>query len=264
MKNIILTETQLREIINNLIISEEYTDIRRGFPHQGSKGNLMRNKSERYTLAEKICDIIKELSPNAKNFYDLFGGGAAITDVASDKKYNWNVHYNDINPMIKNMFITKNGDKRNDYELPLINNKEDFKQYIETNPEIMGIYGHPSKMNTYGYNRRDIEGNIRRFNNTYNRLKTRNNISYHNDEYNIFNLNDEDIKYCDIPYYNTQGYNNMKFDYDKFFQWAIKQKNIYISEYAIHPKYEKYFKPIPLHTKLKQGTNNIEKLFILK
>ena len=39
--------------------------------------------------------------------------------------------------------------------------------------------------------------------------------------------------YCDIPYRGTDKYNNQEFDYDRFYDWAVKQKNIYISEYSM-------------------------------
>lgn len=37
--------------------------------------------------------------------------------------------------------------------------------------------------------------------------------------------------YCDIPYKNTDKYGNQEFDYDRFYDWAEQQENIYISEY---------------------------------
>ena len=40
------------------------------------------------------------------------------------------------------------------------------------------------------------------------------------------------VIYCDIPYYSTAGYNKSDFDYDKFYDWCMKQTApIYISEY---------------------------------
>lgn len=56
----------------------------------------------------------------------------------------------------------------------------------------------------------------------------------------IYNLSYEKVKipensvvYCDIPYRGASKYIN-SFDYDKFYQWCRKQKNIvFISEYAM-------------------------------
>ena len=41
------------------------------------------------------------------------------------------------------------------------------------------------------------------------------------------------IIYCDIPYYNTECGCYCGFNYDKFYNWAEQQKNIYISEYTM-------------------------------
>lgn len=40
------------------------------------------------------------------------------------------------------------------------------------------------------------------------------------------------VIYCDIPYYSTSGYNKSDFDYEKFYDWCMKQTApVYISEY---------------------------------
>ena len=40
------------------------------------------------------------------------------------------------------------------------------------------------------------------------------------------------VIYCDIPYYSTTGYNKSDFDYEKFYDWCMKQTApVYISEY---------------------------------
>ena len=40
------------------------------------------------------------------------------------------------------------------------------------------------------------------------------------------------VIYCDIPYYSTAGYNKSDFDYEKFYDWCMKQTApVYISEY---------------------------------
>lgn len=38
------------------------------------------------------------------------------------------------------------------------------------------------------------------------------------------------VIYCDIPYKDKAGYNGFKFDYERFYSWAEKQENIFISE----------------------------------
>ena len=44
---------------------------------------------------------------------------------------------------------------------------------------------------------------------------------------------DNAIIYCDIPYNNTECGCYCGFNYDKFYDWAEQQKNIYISEYTM-------------------------------
>ena len=40
------------------------------------------------------------------------------------------------------------------------------------------------------------------------------------------------VIYCDIPYYSTAGYNKSDFDYEKFYDWCMKQTvPVFISEY---------------------------------
>lgn len=40
------------------------------------------------------------------------------------------------------------------------------------------------------------------------------------------------VIYCDIPYKNTESYNEFEFDYDKFYKWCLNQKElVFISEY---------------------------------
>lgn len=40
------------------------------------------------------------------------------------------------------------------------------------------------------------------------------------------------VIYCDIPYFGTAGYNKSDFDYEKFYDWCMKQTApVYISEY---------------------------------
>lgn len=53
---------------------------------------------------------------------------------------------------------------------------------------------------------------------------------------------DSAVIYCDIPYRgrNDYGRENDKniFDYDRFYEWALKQENIFISEYQMPDEFE--------------------------
>jgi len=53
-------------------------------------------------IAESIVNFIRIKQPKAKYFYDLFGGGGGISTQAL--KQGFNVHYNEIQPRIFNLF----------------------------------------------------------------------------------------------------------------------------------------------------------------
>ena len=60
------------------------------------------------------------------------------------------------------------------------------------------------------------------------------NIKIFNKDYADIEIPENSVVYCDIPYYGTrtQQYKaGSDFDYDRFYEWAEKQDNIYISEY---------------------------------
>lgn len=58
-----------------------------GIPYMGSKRKI----------SKKIVDFIIANNPNAKYFYDLFGGGGAISFSALKRKKFKSVHYNEVN-----------------------------------------------------------------------------------------------------------------------------------------------------------------------
>ena len=72
-----------------------------GMPYKGSKS--------------KIAEWLIEQLPKAKHFYDLFGGGGAISHCAVlSRKYEV-VHYNELNPLICKAFqIAVNGEFKNE------------------------------------------------------------------------------------------------------------------------------------------------------
>ena len=56
-------------------------------------------------------------------------------------------------------------------------------------------------------------------------------IKYYEQSYDEFEIPENSVIYCDIPYKGTEKYSN-KFDYEKFYKWACEQKvPIFISEY---------------------------------
>ena len=72
-----------------------------GMPYKGSKNSI----------AAEIISIL----PPAKHFYDIFGGGGAMTHVAAlSGKYQY-IHYNELNPLIcKGFKMAVNGEFKNE------------------------------------------------------------------------------------------------------------------------------------------------------
>ena len=91
-----------------------------GMPYQGSKNKLAK-------------DIIEQIPP-AEHFYDLFGGGGAITHCAVlSGKYKY-VHYNEINPLVvKGFEMAINGEFNNENRWI---SREEFYQLKDTDPYV--------------------------------------------------------------------------------------------------------------------------------
>ena len=62
-----------------------------GMPYKGSKNSI----------AQHIIDVM----PPAKHFYDLFGGGGAVTHCAALSGKFKHVHYNEFNPLVCEGFM---------------------------------------------------------------------------------------------------------------------------------------------------------------
>lgn len=58
------------------------------------------------------------------------------------------------------------------------------------------------------------------------------NISPSCKSYDEVEIKPNSVVYCDIPYFSTAKYNLAKFDYEKFYDWCLKQTEpVFISEY---------------------------------
>lgn len=87
-----------------------------------------------------------------------------------------------------------------------------------------------------------------------------------NKSYDEIEIKPNSIIYCDIPYKDTDGYNNKEFDYESFYDWCKKQTELlFISSYEMPDNFisvaEFSHKSI-----LSRSANNkvIEKIFIPK
>lgn len=71
-------------------------------------------------------------------------------------------------------------------------------------------------------------------------------------DYQSIPIPDNAVIYCDIPYYSTNCGKYKGFDYPRFYQWAEKQDNIFISEYSM----PETFLPIAAKEKLVLSQNS--------
>ena len=109
--------------------------MRYGMPYMGSKN--------------KIAEWIINQLPKAKHFYDLFGGGGAISHCAAlSKKYEV-VHYNELNELICKAFeMAVNGEFKNEKRWI---SREDFKKLKDVDPYVNLCFSFGNDGKTYAY-----------------------------------------------------------------------------------------------------------------
>ena len=109
--------------------------MRYGIPYVGSKNKI----------AEKIIDKL----PPAKHFYDLFGGGGAMTHCAlMSGKYEF-VHYNEFNPLVFKAFkMAINGEFKGENRWI---SKEDFERLKDSDPYVACCFSFGNDFKTYCY-----------------------------------------------------------------------------------------------------------------
>ena len=90
-----------------------------GIPYMGSKRKL----------SKKIVDHILIHNPKCKYFYDLFGGGGAISFEALKRKQIKKVHYNELNTGVVELIkkIKKDGVTKDFYKWVSL---DEFNKYV--------------------------------------------------------------------------------------------------------------------------------------
>ena len=108
-----------------------------GIPYKGSKNKIAEN-------------IIAQLPP-AKHFYDLFGGGGAMTHCALlSGKYDV-VHYNELNPLVFKAFkMALNGEFESETRWI---SREDFERLKDTDPYVAICFSFGNDLKNYAYNK---------------------------------------------------------------------------------------------------------------
>lgn len=97
----------------------------------------------------KIAEWIIDQLPKAKHFYDLFGGGGAISHCAVlSRKYEV-VHYNELNPLIFKAFkMAVNGEFKNEKRWI---SREDFKKLKDVDPYVNLCFSFGNEGKAYAY-----------------------------------------------------------------------------------------------------------------
>lgn len=224
-----------------------------GMPYKGSKN----------AIAEKIINAL----PEAENFYDLFGGGGAISHCAVLSGKYKHVYYNELEPLIyKGFKMAVNGEFKNEKRWI---SREDFFKLKDTDPYVAMCFSFGNDLRTYAYSpeneklKKEVHemlvaesvqdrrlkwvklvhmicsmGKVRERQLTdlqslerLERLQSLERLEITNLSYEQVKIKPNSVVYCDIPYKGTNKYKT-EFDHDKFYEWAKKQKQaIYISEY---------------------------------
>ena len=106
-----------------------------GMPYKGSKN--------------KIAEWIIDQLPKATHFYDLFGGGGAISHCAAlSRKYEV-VHYNELNPLICKAFqMAINGEFKNEKRWI---SRDEFKKLKDADPYVNLCFSFGNDGRTYAY-----------------------------------------------------------------------------------------------------------------
>ena len=97
----------------------------------------------------KIAEWIIDQLPKAKHFYDLFGGGGAISHCAAlSRKYEV-VHYNELNSLIFKAFkMAINGEFKNEKRWI---SREEFKKLKDVDPYVNLCFSFGNDGKTYAY-----------------------------------------------------------------------------------------------------------------
>lgn len=220
-----------------------------GIPYMGSK---------RYINTRILQTIYNTVGSDFENFYDLFGGGGAISLLAAYMKHN--THYNDLNKGLHELFYALINGAEIPYKFII---RDDYWELIKDegltgawvgitfsfyNNNIKGYFCSKEREEYYHkeYNKylkgekhdtslTNIIYPVRMMNNiSKNRHKYNfNKIITTCKEYNEINIKKDSVIYCDIPYKGNSQY-QLQFDHKKFYEWAHNVKApVFISEYDI-------------------------------
>lgn len=227
-----------------------------GLPYVGSKNQLAK-------------DIIG-LIPPCKHFYDLFGGGGAITHYASLSGKWDTVHYNDYDNFTVKYFENALYGKWNTKK---VYTRNDFYRLKDKDPYVAYVWSFQSKGQQYfsGVEKEkkhgldycvesDIESRIRRVKRVGQIPRDR--VVITNKSYDKVKILPDSVIYLDPPYKDTIGYKSGGIDYDKLYDFCEKSKAlVFISSYWL-PKDRFVAVRSYVHTNFFTMKSGVEKVFI--
>ena len=212
-----------------------------GLPYKGSKN--------------KIAQWIIDSLPPADNFYDLFGGGGAITHCAMLSGKWKNFYLNDIRPGLTECFANalhgeyskpeytrwisrdefngiKGGTTHKDCYYALVwsfgNNMEDYLFAKHKEQHKKEIFEQRQQNHAlFNIERVHRLGNIERIKEMHGLGSIAqtgiNNLITYCERYDRIGINNNSVVYCDIPYLNKRTFKHCKkFDFESFYQWCFK------------------------------------------
>lgn len=221
-------------------------------------------------IAPDLILHMANANPDAKHFYDLFGGGGAMSFAALQSGFFDTVHYNDLNTAVVALLEKIRTDGVTDEFYQWID-RERFFELIKGDDWLAGLaltcwsFGNNQKGYLYGRKAEPVKrvahdevmaagGNAYRLEVLRERRKVgRFDLEHlerlqhleslqHFESLQITNLDyravpivtppEQTIIYCDIPYQGTAEYKHGAFDHEAFFEWCRQSPyKIYVSSY---------------------------------
>lgn len=227
-----------------------------GLPYMGSKNELAK-------------DIVS-LIPPCSHFYDLFGGGGAITHCASLSGKWDTVHYNDFDSFTVKYFENALNGK---WDTNKVYTRNDFHKYKGTNPYVNYVWSFNSGGDSYfmgakvektvGLEQYVSENMLTRIRRVENVGKIpRNRVVVTNKSYDKVKILPDSVIYLDPPYIDTASYKSGGIDYDKLYDFCEKSKAlVFISSYWL-PNDRFVAVRSYVHTNFYNYESRVEKVFI--
>ena len=107
-----------------------------------------------------------------------------------------------------------------------------YDRYEDYKRQLQRLYGVDGEIRNEQLERSQIAENIQRLQSLQS-LQSLQILQSYGTSFERVPIPDGALIYCDIPYYNTNCGKYYGFDHETFYQWALQQDNIFISEYSM-------------------------------